>query len=337
MTGSTVTTEFKTGDLVLCKVGSFPPWPAIVFPQRLLRNDVYKKRKLNCVAVCFFNDPTYYWEQPHRLRPLNKTIINQFLKEGYKNVTQKDLIEAYKQASKYSNLKRFIKSRFTDENRINDLTVEESNNGSIIAGEDPFLGKKGDGRNLKVTAVAQRSKRRKSTHAYDKDDDDESDDTDSAEPIIDGDTTSINKKKHDHYNIEKSNKVHTKLDRSRRIEICLLFRRRIQKNLIQRDTPPTQDEIKESHKLLNKMHDNLDNDPPFFDVESLKHSKIYKLLKVIVNNDDLEEFHPICKDILNKWSSLIQQIKLEKNANEKSDQRKPGVDKQVGISTNTRS
>ncbi|EDO19244.1 hypothetical protein Kpol_1050p104, partial [Vanderwaltozyma polyspora DSM 70294] len=25
--------NLRTGDLVLCKVGSFPPWPAVVFPQ----------------------------------------------------------------------------------------------------------------------------------------------------------------------------------------------------------------------------------------------------------------------------------------------------------------
>ena len=311
------TTDVKTGDLVLCKVGSFPPWPAVVFPQRLLRKDVYRKRKQNCVAVCFFNDPTYYWEQPHRLRPLERTMISYFLKHDYKTTTQKDLIEAYRQAQKYSNLKRFIKSRFNSEDRIDDLNNEENENGEVESGEDPFLGKKDDPRNVKdTTANNKNGKKSTSSPAKTKNglkviafDSDGKEESDKEFEHNEGYDAVNEREPHIHYNIKSSNRSHSRLDRSRRIEIAQLFRRRLQKNLIQRNTPPTHGELQESHKLLNKIYENTGGDPPFFDLAALKQSKLHKLLKVITNTNDLEEFHPICKDILLSWSELIREIK----------------------------
>ena len=103
-----------------------------------------------------------------------------------------------------------------------------------------------------------------------------------------------------------------KLDPSRRVEICLLFRRKLQKNLVQRDVPPSAEEIKESHKLLNRIYDNRKNIPPFFDVEALRQSKLHKLFKVIINDENLAEFHDVCKVILKEWSELILQLKKDK-------------------------
>ena len=155
--------ELRAGTLVLCKVGSFPPWPAVVFPQRFLRNDVYRKRKPNCVAVCFFNDPTYYWEHPRRLKPLNKEVIAQFLNSvdangngdngnddnngsssssnNYYNRQQDDLVEAYRQAGRYRDLRHFIRSRFKDEDRLEDFNKEVELNGDLMPNEDPFVTK----------------------------------------------------------------------------------------------------------------------------------------------------------------------------------------------------
>lgn len=137
-----MTKDIRTGDLVLCKVGSFPPWPAVVFPQRLLRNDVYRKRKSNCVAVCFFNDPTYYWEQPSRLKELDQDSIHNFILEHSKNANQRELVNAYKEAKNFDDFNVFLQEKFEEENRLSDLKAFEKSEGSkIVAGEDPFVGR----------------------------------------------------------------------------------------------------------------------------------------------------------------------------------------------------
>lgn len=280
---------WKTGDLVLCKVGSFPPWPAVVFPQRFLRNDVYRKKRSGRIAVCFFNDPTYYWEQPHRLNPLD----SQKIKDTLENNSMNDgLIIAYKEAKKYHDLAKFIKTRFVQENRLDEFNDEISINGTISDGEDPFITKE----EVVNQMVKQRQQNNKSKSLKD---------TDTKE-------SKQNTIKH------KINKGHSKLDRSRQIEIALLFRRRIQANLIQRNDPPTASGIEECHKLLNKIYENLETDPPFFDLDTLRKSKLHKLLKVIVNNHNLEEFHQICKDILSYWTSMILELKKEKEKAQKN-------------------
>ncbi|KAL3230848.1 hypothetical protein RNJ44_01297 [Nakaseomyces bracarensis] len=291
--------QLKTGDLVLCKVGSFPPWPAVVFPQRLLRKDVYKKKKNNCVAVCFLNDVTYYWEQPHRLKPLTKEIINDYFSRSHKTSSQRDLLEAYKQADSFEDFRSFVEERFSEEDRTDELRNEESQNGPLTAGEDPFWSeiKSNNKRTHSESSTSQENgkntkKRRKSS------------------------TTTVKDSKLAKNDIAKQNngekKKNNKLDRNRREEISLLFRRRIQKNLIQRDGPPTDMEIKESHKLLNKIKENLNNKPPFFDLDTLRTSKLHKLFKAIVNVEELKEFHPICKEILIHWSNMITTLKVEK-------------------------
>lgn len=280
---------WKTGDLVLCKVGSFPPWPAVVFPQRFLRNDVYRKKRSGRIAVCFFNDPTYYWEQPHRLNSLD----SQKIKDTLENNSMNDgLIIAYKEAKKYHDLAKFIKTRFVQENRLDEFNDEISINGTISDGEDPFITKE----EVVNQMVKQRQQNNKSKSLKD---------TDTKE-------SKQNTIKH------KINKGHSKLDRSRQIEIALLFRRRIQANLIQRNDPPTASGIEECHKLLNKIYENLETDPPFFDLDTLRKSKLHKLLKVIVNNHNLEEFHQICKDILSYWTSMILELKKEKEKAQKN-------------------
>ena len=51
---------------------------------------------------------------------------------------------------------------------------------------------------------------------------------------------------------------------------------------------------------------------PFFDLKALRESKLHKLLKAIVNDPDLGEFHPLCKEILLSWADLITELKKEK-------------------------
>ncbi|KAG0659665.1 hypothetical protein C6P45_001768 [Maudiozyma exigua] len=325
-----MSTDFKTGDLVLCKVGAFAPWPAVVFPQRFLSPDVYRKRKRNCVAVCFFNDPTYYWEYIHKLKPLTDETIDQFLTQHSNNNNHgrhsvpKDLLGAYKLADKYTTLRSFMRNKFRSEGRLNEFNEEIMENGEVELDEDPFLGKVGDARNVKEELKQEEDQDEKRSQVSEESDksevEEENNDTNDKyeENMIKSETDLLDEdSKSDLTNDNKKNsstklKYHKKLDRKRRMEITMLFRRRMQRNLIQRKTPPGPDEITETHKLLQKIIENLDNDPPFFDVETLKKSKLYKLLKVINCDPNLKEFHPSCETILTHWIDLIATIKKSK-------------------------
>ncbi|GAV53543.1 hypothetical protein ZYGR_0AK00450 [Zygosaccharomyces rouxii] len=306
--------ELKTGDLVLCKVGSFPPWPAVVFPQRLLRNDVYRKRRPNCVAVCFFNDPTYYWEQPHKLRPFEAKTVENFVQQEAASTSQEDLVEAYRQAQGFSSLNDFIVDRLKEEDRFGELK-EELNRETILPGEDPFMSKAEAKKRKSIpTNTKGKGKRSIKPENGEKEEDRNTNDTQSSVAKHKDDTdenrTGGNKRR------KKS-----KLDHSRKVEISLLIRRRLQQNLVQRDSPPSKQEILDSHKLLNKISENLVCDPPFFDIDALRESKLHKLLKVIVNDPELDEFHYICKDILVHWIDIIAQLKAEKLTNDQKQQQ----------------
>lgn len=305
----------KTGDLVLCKVGSFPPWPAVVYPQRLLRKDVYRKRRPNCVAVCFFNDPTYYWEQPHRLTTLESSVIETFLSQNGRGKSQQDLVEAYRQAQDFGSLNDFIVNRAMEEDRMDELKREMGKE-HIESGEDPFQSKDitkkvkstpSPSSSASPTLKSRRKRLRDSEDGNIHEDSDEDKATRKAHY----------ERKQAHVDGHRD-KNHG-LDPSRKIEISLLFRRKLQKNLVQREDLPTDAEIAESHKMLSRILENLDNDPPYFDIEALRQSKLHKLLKVIVNDPDLEEFHPASKQILVNWSDYIAELKAEKALQEGQD------------------
>lgn len=94
-----------------------------------------------------------------------------------------------------------------------------------------------------------------------------------------------------------------------------LCRIKLQKSLIQRDSTnePNADELSTSRLVLRKLAE--------FDVnlELLKTTKIHKVLKCIIKDKNLEypesfKLHDKCQELLNKWSNLIEEIKLEKTA-----------------------
>lgn len=100
-----------------------------------------------------------------------------------------------------------------------------------------------------------------------------------------------------------------------------LCRIKLQRTLIQRDiekTPPTADELLLVRLILYRLV----NFP--VDKELLKKTKLYKVMRYILKNPDLEysdsfKLHELCKEILEKWDPYIQQILYEKEqSNEKN-------------------
>ena len=89
-----------------------------------------------------------------------------------------------------------------------------------------------------------------------------------------------------------------------------LCRIKLQRTLIQRDlvqSPPTADELLLVRLILYRLV----NFP--VDKELLKKTKLYKVMRYIIKNRDLEyadsfKLHELCKEILEKWDPFIQQI-----------------------------
>lgn len=255
--------ELTTGDLVLCKVGSFAPWPAVVFPQSILRKDVYRRRKPECVAVCFFNDETYYWDKPTRLKRLTKSAIDEFL-DNAPSSEDPGLVGAYEEARNYTSLHEFIMQRLEEEGRVQEWEESEMAGSTIEAGQDPFVGKA----STKLSTKAKDSGRPRIGQARER----RSTGNDSSSGTGPGSLKSRTAT-----NSPSSTKKLSRLDHAKRVEISLLFRCKLQRNLVQRDTPPGAEEIKESHKLLSKIADNTIANPQFFDIEALRQSKLHKL------------------------------------------------------------
>lgn len=343
--------DLVTGDLVLCTVGSYEPWPAVVVPQRVLSDSVLSaKENDQQVAVAFFNDATYYWTRPKQLKRLSEGDIKSWIKSPPKR-SSKELKKAYHFASEYSTLQEFVQDRLTLEGRVDDL--EEIS--EIEMGEDPLIAPPVDVDEPEELEKPASKKRGRRHHA-------DSDTEDNDETVNNGNGNG-NKAKQKQQQTQKSKpkqapknaavkksssplspdlkktadssqdfnstltssvsdiqqqqqqpppKKRTKLDYTRRVEIAQIFRNKLQKCLIQRDTPPTEADLAESEKLIRKIQSHAKSSPEFFDLEALKISKLHKLLKVIKNMPELSQFHDSCTEILDIWAPHVQQIKKEK-------------------------
>lgn len=315
--------ELVTGDLVLCTVGSYEPWPAVVVPQRILSKGVWKaKDSDNQVAVAFFNDSTYYWSKPKQLTKLTKQMLENWTRNPPKR-SSKELKIAYQYAADYTDLNTFVRERLDSEGRKNVL----DSLGIIGMGEDPLAAtsvevqfsvsrdrtpeKKINTQHEKLPA--NNLKRRRSP---------ESNSTIENEAHLEEDVKAEGSRKGKQDSSEslltspslapEPTKKRSKLDHSRRIEIAQIFRNKLQKNLVQRDSPPSDDELRESEKMIRKIVSHLNTEPEFFDFEALSVSKLHKLIKVISNMPELAQFHDSCTLILEAWAPHIHQIKSEK-------------------------
>lgn len=294
----------KTGDLVLCKVGSFPLWPAMIVPLWFLNDKVKKKRQTGKIPVCFFNDTTYYWVNPTKVIKLTQQLIKATLNDDkLDNLIVKG---AYNEAKLYSNdLVGFLTLKAEQEGRLEQFnkllqTFGDNTNTidihkTIITNLDPLLEHptiSAKYTRTKANSLSKQVKKlpKRTIHSH---------------VIINNKNTptSNSETKHHHH--------HHKLDKSRNVEICHLLRRRLQSNLLQRDERPTVENIKESFLLLNKIIENLYG---FFDLNCLQQSKLHKVVQLIHRDPQLEQFHSLCAQILQMWDRWIQILKT-KNTN----------------------
>ncbi|AET38499.1 Pdp3p Ecym_2802 [Eremothecium cymbalariae DBVPG len=321
-------TDIRTGDRVLCKVGDFPPWPAVVVPQRFLSKLVYSgKRSKNYVCVAFFNDDSYYWKEPRHLTLLTNKMCTDWMKKNSKS-RDNALMGAYKHAIEYQALFEFLKERLIQEER--DDILEDVKD--IPAGEDPFEPKPNPrraGSNNNNNKPSNSKKRTKPSST--------GDDTGSSSPNLDNKLETSNDEKLSYSTLpsvssspslsgSSSSKAghknkRRKLDYDNRVSIAQLLRNKLQRNLVQRNEPPSEKEYKESDRLFKTIINRLSTEPPFFDYKALRTSKLYKLLKVITHDNNLARYHEDCKIILAKWSPIILLIKQDKQRSQQLEKK----------------
>lgn len=110
-------------------------------------------------------------------------------------------------------------------------------------------------------------------------------------------------------------------DRQHQLWLCRI---KLQRSLIQRNQPvtpkdprdypaPTVDELLVARIILHRLADFP------VTVELLRETKIHKVLKCILKDEDLEypdsfQLHEKCEELLQKWKALIESLKQEKQA-----------------------
>ncbi|CDK26714.1 unnamed protein product [Kuraishia capsulata CBS 1993] len=102
---------YNPGDIVLSKLGSFPPWPAIVFPEDALPPEVLKSKpkKGRTWPVCYFAEATFNWDSERTLSPLTTEMCHSFLKKS-SGKKAKRLVMAYEIALENPSLDEIIGS-----------------------------------------------------------------------------------------------------------------------------------------------------------------------------------------------------------------------------------
>ncbi|AMD20405.1 HDL339Wp [Eremothecium sinecaudum] len=302
--------EIKTGDRVLCKVGDFPPWPAVVVPQRFLSKVVYSgKRSKNYVCVAFFNDDSYYWKEPRHLTELTDDVCGEWIKNHSKS-RDNALLGAYEQAREYTQLFDFLKERFIREKR-GDILEDVHD---IPDGEDPFEPKP---TNRKIGSKSGSSKRRTQTSSAASNSSSENGNTEHLDRFTEersAEYMTLTSKTPSSSQPSRTTSAskRRKLDYENRVNIAQLLRNKLQRNLVQRDNRPSEEEFEESARLFKTIISRLSTDPPFFDYEALSVSKLYKLLKVITHDNNLSRYHEDCERILTSWAPIVLQIKQDK-------------------------
>lgn len=118
-----------------------------------------------------------------------------------------------------------------------------------------------------------------------------------------------------------SPKPMTDHDRQHQLWLCRI---KLQRSLIQRNQsvtpkdpksfpPPTIDELLVARIILHRLADFPVN------VELLRQTKIHKVIKCILRDEDLEypnsfRLHEKCEELLEKWKNMIEGLKVEKQA-----------------------
>lgn len=352
--------KFQPKDMVLAKMTGFPAWPSFVMPPDMISEAIMRaKKKTTNTCVIFIPDGDFNWMNEKSLEALTpeklKSKISKLPKDKLKpkprkNGTRTSNVGDALVAADGLDFDEFMEELADGKDAANDEDEEDE-----IEDEPMDV----DSEQEKDTKV---SKRNTSMLSEDEDENDAEEEAAGANKItkgtgkhgltksIDGSTakrpkreTNGNKRsagsldadngpetngkhKSKKENGSASPKAMSEKDRQHHFWLC---RVKLQRSLIQRNQsatpkdpkqfpPPTVDELSFARLILNR----LDLYP--VNVELLRETKIHKVLRCILKDEDLAypdsfRLHEKCEELLKKWKEPIDQLKNEKQS--KTDSR----------------
>ncbi|ANZ76653.1 BA75_03451T0 [Komagataella pastoris] len=316
--------KFLPGEIVLAKMAGYPKWPAIVIPEERAPKPVLdaKPKGRALILVKFLADTSFYWQGPGTLESLSKNLIESSLKTK-KIKTKKQLAAAYERA-------------------LEEPTIDEE----VVIAEE---GEGDDGKSEDIDEDEEEDETGYSLEELGNENHDESDDTEE------------NKKPRHSASKQSKNKQSAQLKTSKnkvarvrakaigkakvvsspeseytydkKHNAMRFFRANLQKSLLSRSEPPSDEDLKRSNNTLEKLEKF--NEVTDVSVDLLRSSKLHKVLKAILKVPELERpddfrFHIRSQAILNSWGPYLEELKQERitqsAAPPKSEDESKGTD-----------
>lgn len=312
-------------ELVLAKMPRYPQWPAFIMPDDLIPKAVLRaKKKATNFCVIFIPDGDFYWMTEKALEPLSEEKLQQQLEKvpaifrknpkKKKNGKQSNINEAF--AATYNlDFDTFIGNIFNEDD---DDDEEEDDDDNVIKQEA-----KPTKHRIRVRkSTAGEVKDEIDNDELENDDDDDEDLPPKKKRVVSNgkqppqkESTPMTepvKSKHDAKPLTPEEKQH-------QLWLCRI---KLQRSLIQRNQPttpkdtsgllpPTADELLVARLILYRLVEFP------VSVDLLKQTKIHKVLKCILKDEALAypdsfKLHERCTELLGKWDSMIQSLKVEK-------------------------
>lgn len=347
---------FQEKDLVLAKMHGFPAWPSFVMPDSMIPDQVLKvKKKTTNFCVIFIPDGDYYWMNEKSLELLTEEKLNKKLgkvpkgrpkpKVGGKTLHVNDALLASKNLTFDSFMDRLNRNGPLDGEAEGEEAPEDENideEADAVDEDDEEQGNEADSSDTKP----QLENHSRATGSRLRRSGDQDDSNSSAGQ--EHDSTSSKRKAASENGARKVPKKETKASKAtpsngngseqkdqkesspkerspeERQHQLWLCRIKLQRSLIQRNQPvtpsdpkqyppPTTEELQIAALILQRLVDFP------ISVELLRSTKIHKVLKCILRDEDLAymdsfKIHDKCKDLLDRWASHIDVLKAEKHS-----------------------
>lgn len=336
--------KFNEKDLVLAKMSGFPAWPSFVMPPDMIPPAIYKvQKKSTNYCVIFIPDGDYNWMTEKQLELLTTEKLDARLLK----IPKSKLANPKPKSGRTKNVADALLA-------ARDLDFDEFME-QLEVNEDEDEEEEEEDTTNDIVDEAEPKKEEQASEADDEDDDEEEEVRPSKrnrQPVAtlkvaksesrrtrsspldtngaDNETSSVEpeaspKTAHAHRRTPSNgvpNKVSKSLTNEEKQHQLWLCRIKLQRSLIQRNQPvtpadtkqyppPTVDELSVARLILHRLVDFP------VTVELLKTTKIHKVLKCIIKDEDLEypdsfKLHEKCEELLSKWAPMIDSLKLDK-------------------------
>ncbi|GME68946.1 unnamed protein product [[Candida] boidinii] len=327
--------DFKVGDIVLAKMPSYPPWPAMIVPDSVLPENVLSAKPVPNNSnnpkwpVWFFNDGNYQWTPRPHLKVLTKEIMEKYLSSTNSKKRRSALYHAYELALEQPTLDEIFGDADDDEDEDDEEEEDDAEDEEAEEAEDDA-----DDHEQEVKAEVK-AETKKTNNGTSKTNNKK---RKSTEPVVNDKKrkTSVVKKEsipsitsttNGNLSDSKSttgngtsngsnSNVRREYTDEQKIMIVKSYRVKLQRGLLNKELELTDEIIRQCSDIFTQME--RFNLIYGMNLNLLKISKLHKVMKAILKLPNLEfpndfKFHERSLKLLDSWEGLITIIKSEKN------------------------